>query len=341
MRYPLLLTRQAVMLISMSEQAGAMPDVPEEDQLLKVLPPSMQAHLMTPVPDQLWHYTSMRAMQAILEQGEMYATDARFLNDRDELIHAGKYADQLIQRQPYPKEVINFVRQHVACWFGVFLSFNSPYRNYVTCFTSRRDDLSQWRAYSAGSAGASLGFDLRESQKPGELAPCVYRDEEKTRLLEDVFAEIFTVGDMHFKADPSLLLPPDATLPSEIEARFPGAEKNVRRADVRLLLPIMTILPLFKDSSFEAENEWRIVGLGSESEPQNDSIFYRPRPDSLVPTRMVSIKGRDGRVPLTGLILGPGSHPDATDAVTRYLRSKEITVQAEPSAVPYRSTNSR
>jgi hypothetical protein len=131
------------MLISMSEQAGVMPDVPEEDQPLKRLPPSMQAHLMTPVPDQLWHYTSMHGMQAILEHGEMYVTDARFLNDRDELTHAAKYADQLIQRQPYPEEVINFVRQHVASCFGLFLSFNNPYRNYVTCFTSRRDDLSQ------------------------------------------------------------------------------------------------------------------------------------------------------------------------------------------------------
>jgi hypothetical protein len=330
------------MLSSMSDQAGVLPNVPgEENSLLTVLPPSLQAHLMTPVPDQLWHYTSMHGMHAILDRGEMYATDARFLNDRDELIHAAKFADELIQQQPHPQEVIDFVRQHVAGWFGIFLSLKNPFRNYVTCFTSRRDDLSQWRAYSAGSAGSSMAFDLRESYMPGGgLAPCVYRDEEKRRLLEDAFAEIFRVGDMHFKADPALLLQPDATLPAEIKARFTGAEENVKIAATRLLFPIMKILPLLKDSSFEAEDEWRIVSLGSDLYPQNDSILYRPRLDSLVPTKMVSIKSRDGRVPLTGLILGPGSHPDASDAVTRYLRSKEFAVQAEPSAVPYRSTTS-
>lgn len=212
----------------------------------------------------------MHGMHAILDHGEMYATDARFLNDRDELFHAAKYADRLIEDQPYPQEVIAFVRQHVADWFRIFLSFKNPYRNYVTCFTSRRDDLSQWRAYSAGSAGASMAFDLREFHMPG-LAPCVYRDEEKRRLLGDAFDEIFRVGDMHFRADPALLLPPDATLPAEIKARFPGAEENVKIAGSRLLMPIMTILPLFKDSSFEAENEWRIVMTCSQESLPNET----------------------------------------------------------------------
>jgi hypothetical protein len=329
------------MLISMSEQAGAMPDVPEEYHDLKFLPPSMQAHLRTPVPDQLWHYTSMRGMHAILDHGEMYATDARFLNDREELIHAAKYSDWLIQQQPCPQQVIDFVRQHVADWFRALLSFNNPFRDYVTCFTSRRDDLSQWRAYAGGSAGASMAFDLREYHMPGRLAPCVYRDEEKKRLLEDAFAEIFRVGYMHFKADPALLLPLNATLPPEIKARFPDADKDVAIASAGLVFPIMKIVSLFKDASFEAENEWRIVSSGTDSYPEsNDAIFYRPRLDSLVPTKMVSIKRRDGTVPLTGLILGPGSHPDASDAVTRYLKSKKLAVQAEPSAVPYRSTTS-
>jgi hypothetical protein len=186
-----------------------------------------------------------------------------------------------------------------------------------------------------------MAFDIREYRMTGRLAPCVYRDEEKKRLLQDAFAEIFTVGYLHFKADPALLLPPGATLAPETKARFPDAEKDIAGASGRLLFPIMKIVSLFKDASFEAENELRIVSSGSDVYPEsNDAIFYRPRLDSLVPTKMVSIKRRDGAVPLTGLILGPGSHPDASDAVTRYLRSKKLAVQAEPSAVPYRSTTS-
>ena len=99
----------------------------------------------------------MNSMQAILDHGEIYASDARFLNDRDELIHAAKFADSVIQKQPHPPKVIEFVRQHVADWFSVFLSLKNPFRNYVSCFTSRRDDLSQWRAYS-GVGRSEHGF---------------------------------------------------------------------------------------------------------------------------------------------------------------------------------------
>jgi Protein of unknown function (DUF2971) len=276
----------------------------------------------------------MKSMQAILDHGEIYATDARFLNDRDELVHAAQFADRLIRDQPQPPEVIEFVQRHVADWFSAFLSLKSPYRNYVSCFTSRRDDLSQWRAYSGGSTGASIALDL---QNFDDLAPCVYRYEDKKRLLEDTFAETFTAGNMLFDKDPALLLMP-ATLDPQIEARSPWAAEIVKRAKYHLMAPILKILPLFKDPSFEAENEWRIVRLGSDITSEKDPIFYRPRMDSLVPTMTINIKGGDGRVPLAGLVVGPGSHPNASEAITRYLRSKEFAIEAEPSAVPYRST---
>jgi hypothetical protein len=134
----------------------------------------MRAHLKTPVPGQLCHYTSMGAMHAILDHAEIYATDGRFLNDREELVHAWTFADELILSQQRPPEVIGFVRQHVKRTFYVFLSLKNPYRNYVTCFTTWGHDLSQRRANSGGSAGASLALDLRGFRPSGNLALCVF-----------------------------------------------------------------------------------------------------------------------------------------------------------------------
>lgn len=325
-------------LNSMSEPTASFPEDQHDDLSFKILSPSVQAYLKTPVPDQLWHYTTISGMHAILETGEMYATDARFLNDREELVHSAKYADMVIQNQPYSQAVVDCVRQHVTRWFGVFLSLRNPYRNYVTCFTSRKDDLSQWRAYSLGSTGASVGLDLRGVYGAGSLAPCIYRDEDKRRLLSDSFEEMFKVSEMHFRTDPALLLEPDAIMPVELATKFPWAEKNMKLASSRLMFPIMRLLPLFKDSSFEAENEWRIVTLGAEKDIGFHSIFYRPRADSLVPTMKINLKRQDDKIPLTGLILGPGSHPNSTDAVTRYLRTRGFAVEAEPSSVPYRTT---
>jgi hypothetical protein len=102
-----------------------------EDILFNTLPPSLKAHLSRSIPKQLWHYTSIAAMQSILQHGEMYATDARFLNDREELIHAAKYSDTLIRKQSLPTEVITFARLHVAKTFRVFLSDANPSRRFV------------------------------------------------------------------------------------------------------------------------------------------------------------------------------------------------------------------
>jgi hypothetical protein len=151
---------------------------------------------------------------------------------------------------------------------------------------------------------------------------------------------------MHFKADPVLLLPPDQNLPADLEAKFPGAEMNVKGASSRLLVPIMYIIPLFKNKAFRPESEWRIVTLGSEFDLSREStvpdasIFYRARPDSLVPTKRINIKRGDGSLPVNGLVLGPGAHPNATDAVSRFLLHGGLSVRAESSVVPYRSTSS-
>lgn len=109
--------------------------------------------------------------------------------------------------------------------------------------------------------------------------------------------EIFNVAKRDFRTDSALLILPDASPHSEAKAGFRWAEKNVKLTSARLLVPIMEIIPLFKHSSFNDENEWGIVQLGSESHPTMNSIFYRPRLDSLVLTVGLDIKGSDGHVP--------------------------------------------
>src|SRR5580658_10274652 len=53
--------------------------------------------LNTQIPDKLWHYTSTRGFQDIVTSKKIFATDVRFLNDREEFTHARKIADEIIQ----------------------------------------------------------------------------------------------------------------------------------------------------------------------------------------------------------------------------------------------------
>src|SRR5580700_11172395 len=53
-----------------------------------------------PIPEKLWHYTSVQGFHGIVASGHIYATDVRFLNDTEEFIHARKMAEELIKEMP-------------------------------------------------------------------------------------------------------------------------------------------------------------------------------------------------------------------------------------------------
>jgi len=40
-----------------------------------------------PIPERVWHYTTLVGLEGILTSGMMWATDARFTNDRTEFVH--------------------------------------------------------------------------------------------------------------------------------------------------------------------------------------------------------------------------------------------------------------
>lgn len=324
------------------EEGHAKTNETEPNTISKLLSGPIQDYLSTPVPQELWHYTSFKAMHSIIEQKAIYATDARFLNDRHELRHAADYANHLISTQNKPKPILEFVGAHVSDWFRVLLNLKNPFRNYVTCFSERRDDLSQWRAYSGQSTGVSLGFRF---DKRHDLSPCVYQDDMKRILLLAAFSKIFKAAEIIFEIDPLLLLKPEQSHNFELLNKFPDIETYVKGASSTLLIPLIKLIPLFKDASFESEQEWRMVNLvqnhgrnvsGEEDDSFNNSVFYRPTRETLVPTLVVDLQ-KGGSIPVSSLYLGPGSHPYAEDATNRFLAFHQIPITSAPSAVPYRS----
>lgn len=60
------------------------------------MPSSLSEVLNKPIPEKLWHYTSIQGFQGIVTSKEIFATDVRFLNDRTEFIHAREIATQVI-----------------------------------------------------------------------------------------------------------------------------------------------------------------------------------------------------------------------------------------------------
>jgi hypothetical protein len=59
--------------------------------------PKLEAFFHTPIPPELWHYTSVGAFEKILSSGKFWATEARFTTDKDEYVFAYKVATEYVK----------------------------------------------------------------------------------------------------------------------------------------------------------------------------------------------------------------------------------------------------
>lgn len=149
--------------------------------------------LARPAIGTIYHYTTLEALFGIVESEDLWMTDYSFLNDASEVEHgielaASVFSETAASRAGSP------IADHLRN-----LSSISPTvrpRICISCFSSARDSLSQWRAYSRSSVGVALGFGattlLYGLGFPPEctLTTVAYSDAHKTALLS-CFARFF------------------------------------------------------------------------------------------------------------------------------------------------------
>jgi hypothetical protein len=130
-------------------------------------------------PDRLYHYTDAAGLIGIVERQVLWATDAEFLNDAQELrfgraeVHAAllSRASELStgkargDHPEYPEYPDALAYTAASMMLGAAESIQPNARHdeyfqvavYVTCFCEEPDLLSQWRGYAAGG-GFAIGF---------------------------------------------------------------------------------------------------------------------------------------------------------------------------------------
>ncbi len=154
---------------------------------------AINEHIDSPIPSTLWHYTSCAGLQGIIASKSIWATEYRFLNDRQEFLHAKELAYQLAEEEPeyvgqkFPAR--EHVRKAIDIAFGTGYLHEDRLRVMVASFSEEGDQLSQWKGYANDSRGVSIGLDLRGIRPPSNIgtavvfAPCLYTDKEKRALL--------------------------------------------------------------------------------------------------------------------------------------------------------------
>jgi len=334
--------------------------------------------------DLLHHYTSEAGLAGIIGSDNIHATHIRFLNDWMEFREAftESYVRILLDSfraglpsdlPPDARRVIDgMISRRASEILEIAVASESANETFVCSFTSALpqesgdpgDRLSQWRGYSAGTQGFSLGFDrelLRERveisnpRAKATLAQCVYDDEEKNSFFEEIGrAAAARFDELRRSNQPA---------PSSFVTIQPNASDEYKKTAYHFLDSLsratawlFTSAAQIKSSGFREEREWRVI--------------FQATKDALSPIenergRIEIVKFRDGRFgrtpyieiplgladadksPLRRIIVGPGAYKEDKKRYVELLlltRGIEVFepgrgrgVQVATSAIPYRT----
>jgi len=200
------------------------------------------------------------------------------------------------------------------------------FKVYAIALSSKDDDLSQWRGYSGGLGGYSIGFDFTEVG----LATSIF---EARKKLEPRMVEMIYDADKQTKCLDDLIQQMIELFRSLRADTDPNFIRNIGRFICQDIINLLADYFIrFKNSVFHEEKEWRLVVLGNVGE----DVHYRESRFGLIPY----IKAGERPLPIKTVVQGPRVEPELSkEAVEEFLakhgyRSPDIEVR--PSKVPIR-----
>lgn len=271
--------------------------------------------------DNLFHYTDVGAVKAILEKRELWLTDIRFLNDSQELndgveyilealnsyIPDGSVSGDYLERA---QEMLTAsIAEHIPRYVDVEPTF-------VCSFSEAGDQLSQWRAYG----NYAIEFERDTIEEDLHLFHCIYDESNK----KDVAVEM--VSDAVYGVAKEL---------QEYGSFGPDS--------INYTAVLVRTASIFKDASFHEERE---VRSAVDLLLPNSDLKFRQRGGMLIP---YIIKGFSLKA-VKAIYVGP--MPDQQLAYTsmkafvRSLEHKfmdeggvvEREIEIVQSKIPYRAT---
>jgi hypothetical protein len=329
----------------------------------------------------LYHYTDQKGLLGILDSKSIWATHVRYLNDASEFVHGINIASQCVKDaeislesvlRDYPDDLSRRSASHhiwniISKDFSLMLNSLSEIPVYVACFFDSEaeehlsgsrgvgDSLGQWRAYSKGLAGFSIGFDkelLKDHIKRRQAEPedsllfgekCIYDEKEQRETLMEESADIGPALVEFIKRawnDFDENQRSDVIKEAKKKILKEGSEKAysmtrtleiptikdflIRRAAAydeplhRIALKMAIPAVFMKHLAFREEREWRIAKVFS---PKPMDVNFRPGMSSLVPYIAIPlpILNENGSSLIRRIIVGPSPEIENAVAATKML----------------------
>lgn len=276
-------------------------------------------------PSSAFHYTSLSSMIQIIQMRSLWASDARYLNDSEEIKFGLGVLKKLLEESA---EWSNAEWQHVLA--EVRRAIDNPValesEPYVISFTQHGDSLEMWRSYGR-DGGCSIEFDLS--------------------VLDDVIGnEQIACGDrlMLTKKECADMVESNMMLRSRIQRVMYG-EEGGRRLFMTLLDDcrgnlrspsqdaIISFSSFIKHGAFKSEDEIRL--LIQSASCMNSKVPVREARGHLVPYRTVTFP----YAAVKSITIGPSPYRERTiSALNRFLyspRGEWSGVEVRTSSIPY------
>lgn len=261
----------------------------------------------------LYHYTTPAGFQGILVSRGIWATDTRFLNDRDEFKTGWDVFRQVLQshRSRLASDYPVILERIDGALEGVDLT-----TAHVASFSLEGDMLSQWRGYNGGY-GFSLGFsgDALNSATQAQhfqMSPVAYQKSEHYEAVHAKFELLY-----------SLLKDPD---------------RHANLSVVLWWLQVLRLVTVLKNEHFKEEAEYRIfAGDGADT----TAVKVRATSRALIPylqmqlDAFMPIMGPHKNLGLVEVVVGPAMGVHQQSAAELLLKQHGIDVPVRMSAIPY------
>ena len=260
----------------------------------------------------LWHYTTGANVASIIEKGEIWLTRLDCLNDSSEYRLSFDILSEVLSLRPTTAPTSN---EHSFHEYLIRRFKERPlhFENcFITCFSTERNDLSQWRAYGGlqGENGFAIGFEaskLARNKTALSLKKVQYGGRDLRRFLSRVLERMFDFYLNGSAWDPD--------------------RQDLRRAweDISYTIverQAIKRFPFFKDQAFKSENEWRLVCW---PDVRSDASFEFKQSGLMLKQHLKLSASRIGfrkdLLPIREIVVGPSRHAQASKLTLENLLS--------------------
>jgi hypothetical protein len=265
-----------------------------------------------------YHYTDAQGLLGIIQNGRLWATDIRFLNDPSEGSFLPERLIDLMESKP--GGISDTERKVIKGLQNALRNPGPKYSSFCASLSANGDLLSQWRGYGSFGNGYSVGLSL-EGGLPHPQVALYYEVKYGDDGLEELAFDL-------------------------LDLFVSSVEKWKDKMFDEWISALRVLAKSSKDPSYSEEQESRLVCSYYRDDNdgfQNEKpLQFRARGSDIIPYLPISLNllndGETPRLPIKRIVVGPGVDFDRNYiSINELLKAHSYDdVVVEPSVIPFR-----